>query len=424
MTDIALWAFFWGAVMFGLAAPLLPVWAMWRAGLASGLCAIALRQLSGPVHWSDQGFGHATGIFVTFFFFAALIATIALRQAWEVRRGTLARARLTGPGWVWVECGLRDLVGFVLGLWAFLALAHGLSGTGLGPGIDRSLGFAGLGLGVGFTLLALRRRRYWPIIPAAALGTLGVLALWGAGQSGRILAQAEALAGPNPWCLAAPPGHSPITGPSALGFFGMSKAQSLSDRHLVLIIEDGDLQQQYWSIRRQRFIPDGTATGALCHPSAVPELRFSQARNLLYGDLRMQIVGEDIRIEFDMVNTDRLTLVADLGGGQDSASMRFGSTLNVPEDALPLTPLPDPETLDRDALQSGALRLTFAAQEPDGPTRIRCLMGAFADEMCLVEAERDGRVYTFRIALSALQDWQAALDRHISRFAGLVPVAF
>ncbi|MEM9757473.1 MAG: hypothetical protein AAF914_15835, partial [Pseudomonadota bacterium] len=377
---------------------------------------VALWQVTGPVHWSDQDLGYAIGLAAVTVFAGVIAIAMALRVVVAGLRGSLTRQRLVGPGSVWIDAPLLDLGGVVIGTAIVTQLAWALAGTQLGARFDWAVGGAAMALGIALTGLAVHRRSLRPILPAATLGMIGALALYGAGQTTRILSQAEVLAAGAPWCFARTAQDSPLATQAELGFFSLAKSRS--DRHLSLVIAaPGGLQNQYWSIRRQSFVADGAAEAPRCRPTSNQAARFAGHIETRLADMWLRIPTSaapqhgfaGLSIQTDVVPPDRVGVY---GFGARVTITEPGSP-PPPPDAQPLMDLPGPGDLDLAALAAGDLRLTFAGLDPatGQPVAISCLSGAFADRLCQVSAERGGLRYQYMVPVEDLGAWSNALDR-------------
>ncbi|MEM6608182.1 MAG: hypothetical protein AAF689_06345 [Pseudomonadota bacterium] len=399
---------FYATAGLGMVALFSPIWLMWRAVVAAGLCFAAMLLARGRVHWSDRGLDYEFTISLYWGFWLGLAAGIAIRLLIASQQRILSKDRILGPGWVWLDAGLLDLAGLVAGTILFAQLAWLFAGSGLGAPLDWAVAILGVTCGLALTVLALWKRSLWPVFPAATLGVVGFFALWGAGQKDRILDEIEVLAGDAPHCVINPTTAVTVTDPADLGFLSLYK--STHHRHLAVNIaaEEGTWQV-YWSIRRQRFVDGGRRAEIGC----LPRPGFSDA--LASGALAGPgfVLGPN-RYDFGAEPTMEL-----VDGGieisrarpdlpQDAPAYAQTLTLSPWRLSLSLVGVPADDTPEFGlTVYRSMVRATYVdGAETEPTTTIDCLNGTADETLCWITFYHGGLSYFGHMRAGDIAEWR------------------
>lgn len=417
--------------VLALASPFLPVFLMWRLAGLSALAYAAGKLIEGPVHWSDQDTGYAIGMAILFLFSCAIALAIIIRLAVSAKRKTLSADAMIGPQNRFMICfdtAALAAIGCFAGLLLAVSLAFMLSGVSIGMNLDFSVAI--LAFSVAVVVFALSRKKV-SIIITAIFATLAVAAFTGSRQTNHILETAEALADGRAWCLTTSDGSGPISEVRQLGFFTLPKSNSYP--HLGLLIRDGDqtVLAAHWSIRQQEFDEGINTSGGVpaCHPveNFAEALENGNVENEIYG------VGSEVysimRELHPRAFTDRVSIRSNQLIGPDSVYPEITERMeliynprepHVPDDALSLAMMPDPNELNADDL-TGRNRLIVAGFDETTGQRLilYCLHGPYADRNCRAQVFEASMSYTFYLPLHEIDQWLDAAEQVKNLFQSL-----
>lgn len=239
---------FWS---FGLVSPFLPLAFVWRSAVLAILCFLAKDLLVGSI--APLNIAHVVGQAVEMLLLSAIAIGVAIRFAIaaalrHLTFETLHLGHETGH-YRWIDYLIMVLLGGIVGFCATKAIASELGGSGGGVMLDIGIALAMAALAA---ILALWRPRYVWMPLGASFAVSAVMALYGAGQTQRIIDGAETLAAGRAWCLIAAGTRKKIPDIEDLGFFSLGKNND--GARLLVIVRDKDaLVRADWSIRRQRF---------------------------------------------------------------------------------------------------------------------------------------------------------------------------
>lgn len=409
----------------------MPVFLMWRLASLSAFAFAAGRLIEGPVHWSDQNLAYAIGIAIIFLFSCTIALAIFIRLAVSAIRKNLSTDTLRGPRnrfMLFFDTAALIAIGCFVGLLVAISLSFGLSGTAISINLDLTIAI--LASVVATIVLALSRRKA-AITITAIFASLALSAFIGSRQTSDILTAAERLADGRAWCLTTSSGLSPISRLYQLGFFALPKGNSYP--HLGLVIRENDQTTlaAHWSIRQQAF-DQGTSTSSgvpACHPI----VNFAEA--LTNGSVEDDTYGVGSEVYSIMRDlhprafTDRVSIRINQLIGPNSAHPQITERIEliynprapyVPDDAVSLSLMPDPNQLNADDLTGQNRVIIAGVDELTGQSLVLyCLHGPYADRVCRAQVFEGSLAYTFYLPLSDIEQWQDATARVKALFESL-----
>ena len=417
--------------VLGLASPFMPLFLMWRLASLSALAYAAGKLIEGPVHWSDQDFGYALGMVIIFLFSCTIALAIVIRLAVSATRKTLSIDTLRGPlnrFMLFFDTAALVAIGCYVGLLVTISLSFRFSGTAMSINLDLTI--AVLASVVATIVLVISRSKV-AITITAIFATLALSAFTGSRQASDILTAAERLADSRAWCLTTWSELGPISELYQLGFFALPKGHSYP--HLGLLIRENDQTtlSAHWSIRQQAFDQRIDTSGGVpaCHPieNFAEALTNGSVEDDTYG------VGSEVysimRDLHPRAFTDRVSIRSNQLIGPNSAHPKITERMEliynprdpyVPDDAVSLSMMPDPNQLNADDL-TGQNRLIIAGvDELTGQSLVLyCLRGPYADRVCHAQVFEGSLAYTFYLPLSDIDQWQDATARVKALFESL-----
>ena len=346
-------------------------------------------------------------------------------------RKTLSVDAMTGPKNRFTYCFdvlALTAVGCCAGLALTISLAYALSGVSVGVNVD--VGVAILALSIAVVVLVISRKKL-AITITSVFATLAVCAILGAKQPYGIVTTARELAEGQAWCLTTSAGSGPVFRAQQLGFFALAKKDSYP--HLGLLKRDNGETSMiaHWSIRQQRFVQSINMNWSVptCHPTE----DFDEA--LKNGDVESTNYGVGPHVysigrEYNpRAYTDRVSIHS----GQLNRSTSTHPSItekaeliynprepNVPENAIPLAMMPDPNELDADVLTGSDRLIVEGSDETTGKRLIlNCLSGPYADRVCYAQIFEGSMGYTFYLPVSEIDRWREEADRVESLFESL-----
>ncbi|MEM9797880.1 MAG: hypothetical protein AAF919_15410 [Pseudomonadota bacterium] len=414
-----------------LASPFTPVFFIWRLAGLSVIAYAVGKVVEGPVHWSDQNFGYAIGIIVVFLFCCAIALMIIIRLAISAARKALTFRALKGPQnrlMIYFDTSALIAIGCFAGLLLFITLAFALSGADFSINLDLSIAI--LASAIATVVFVLSRKKI-AIIIISVFAVLAASALIGSRQTDHILETAEALANDRAWCLTTSGGFGPISEVRQLGFFALPKGNSYP--HLGLLIQENDqtMLAAHWSIRQQAFHKDIIAVGSV--PTCQPIRGFAEALKSGYVDKDTYSVGSEVySIGQDLdpqAFTDRVSIRSNQLTGPDNARSETTERVeliynprepHIPDDAVSLMTLPDPDELDTDNL-TGRNRLIIAGfdEVTQKSLFLHCLHGSYADRICRAQVFEGSLGYNFYLPLDQVNQWRETAEQVKALFESL-----
>lgn len=417
--------------VLALASPFMPVFLIWRLAGLSALAYAVGKLIEGPVHWSDQNFGYAIGMAMLFLFCCVIALAIIIRFAISAARKTLNFSAMIGPQnrfMNYFDTAALIAIGCFAGLLLAITLAFVLSGVLIGMNLDLSVAILASALAANVFVLSGKKVA---IIIIAAFATLAVSAFTGSRQTDHILETAEALADGRAWCLTTSGGSGPISEVRQLSFFALPKSNSYPHLGLLIREDDQTVLAAHWSIRQQAFVKGINASWGVpaCHPvgSFAEALENGDVKNDTYG------VGSDvysIKRELDpRAFTDRVSIRSNQLTGPDNAHPEITERVeliynprepHVPDDAVSLAMLPDPDELDADNL-TGRNRLIVAGFDEMTQQNLvlYCLHGPYAARMCRAQIFDGPLGYNFYLPLDQIDQWRKAAEHVKALFESL-----
>lgn len=425
-------AFCYVAFLFlALLSPFLPVFLMWRvAGLSTAAYATG-KLFEGPVHWSDKNLAHVIGVAIILLFCCAVALAIIIRLAVSGVRKTLNVDAMIGPKNRFMYCfdvTALSAVGCCVGLALTISLAYVLSGVSVSVNVD--VGVAVLAMSIAVVVLVLSREKV-AITLASIFVTLAVCAIVGAKQPNRIITTAKELADGHAWCLTTSGGSAPVIGVQQLGFFTLPKKDSYPHLGLLKRDNDGTTLIAHWSIRQQRFVQNTNMSWSVptCHPTEnfVEALKNGKVEKTIFGvGFHVYSIGREFN---PRAYTDRVSIRSGQLTGSASTHPSITEIVeliynprepNVPEDAISLAMMPDPDELNAHDL-TGRNRLIVEGLDDTTKQRLilYCLAGPYVEGVCFAQVFEGLLGYTFYLPLSEIDRWREAADRVKSLFESL-----
>lgn len=418
-------------VILAVASPFMPLFLMWRLASLSAFAYAAGKLIEGPVHWSDQNIGYAIGTAIIFLFSCTIFLAVVIRLAISAWRKKLSINTLRGPMnrfMLFFDAAALISIGCIFGFLVMFSLSFGLSGTAMKINLDLTIAILA---SIFAAILLFLSRSHVAVTITATFCALALLAFTGSRQPSYILTSAERLADGRAWCLTTSNGLGPISEPHQLGFFALPKGKSYP--HLGLLIRENDQTafSYHWSIRQQAF--DQTVNTTRGVPSCHPIENFAEA--LTNGSVKDDTYGVGSKvysIKRDLhprAFTNRVSIRSNQLIGPNSAqpeiTERITLTYNsrgpyAPEDAVPLSMMPDPNRLNAEDL-TGQNRLVIAGFDELTGQRLvlNCLSGPYANRVCYAQVLEDLATYAFYLPLSDINQWQDATARVKALFESL-----
>lgn len=403
---------------------------MWRVAGLSVVAFAAGRLIEGPVHWSDQNAEYVINL-VRFLLFSGCVAlAVIVRLVIVVARNDLNSEVFTGPdvrSMRWFDTAALAATGCTTGLYLTSFLATLLSGISIGQYLDLDIAISSALFAV--ALLYVSNRKI-VVTFSTALATISVLAIVGSFQTNRILDGAERLSNGRTWCLTTFDPSNQISEAGQLNFFSLAKGGI--NPHLGLMIRvRGQVQwAAHWSIRQQKFVEERNLRTRYptCHP--IRDFKIALGNGTIENNV--YAAGTDV---YDIPSeyaprafTDRLSIRSDLLVGPDSAHSEYTERMellynpskpSVPDDAIPLSMMPNPDEIDITTLRG---RNGFTVAGIEGKTErnviLNCLHGPYAARVCYAQIFDGSFAYNFYLPFNEIRNWSIAADQVSKLFEG------
>lgn len=416
--------------VLALISPFLPSFLMWRVAGLSVVAFAAGRLIEGPVHWSDQKVGYSIGLAILLLFSGCVALAIIVRFVVAVARNNLNSKVFTGPDTPsrrWFDTAALVALGCTIGLYLTSFLATLLSGISIGQYLDLSIAISSAIFAVAFLYVS---NRNIVITFSAAFAMIAVLAFVGSFQTNRILDGAEKLSNGWAWCLTTFDPSNQISEAGQLNFFSLAKGGRIPHLGLMKRVRGQTQWAAHWSIRQQKFIEESNSRTR--YPTCHPIRDFKNALENGTIEKNVYAAGTDIyhipSEYYPRAFTDRLSIRSDLLVGPDSAHPEYTDRIellyhpskpSVPDDAIPLSMMPNPDEIDITILRDGN-RFTFAGVEGKTARNVilNCLRGPYAARVCHAQVFDGSYAYNFYLPLNEIQNWSIAADQVSNLFEG------